>query len=60
VSLTALFKGEHLAVKSRIDVSIVKAGWIGESFVFTIRSNHQPLHTVACLSPGGSEPVHGC
>jgi hypothetical protein len=60
VSLTGLFKGRRLDVGARISVSIVKAGWVGKSFLFTVRVDRAPSVTVACLAPGSSEPGHGC
>jgi streptogramin lyase len=61
VSLASLFKGKHLHVGASISVSIVKAGWIGKSFVFTMRSNRTPGVQIACLAPGStSHPGSDC
>jgi streptogramin lyase len=60
VSLTRLFKGSHLRVGDTISVSIVKAGWVGKSFVFTTRSGKTPRVQVSCLAPGSSQPGKGC
>jgi virginiamycin B lyase len=60
VSLTGLFKGRHLGVGARISVSVVKPGWIGKSFVFTVRASRTPHVQIACLAPGSSDPGRGC
>jgi hypothetical protein len=59
-NLTPLFKSRHLGVGSRIAVHIVKAAWIGKSFVFTMRANHAPSVDIACLALGSSRPGQGC
>jgi hypothetical protein len=60
VSLTGLFKGRRLDVGAHISVRIVKAGWVGKSFLFTVRDDRAPSVTVACLAPGSSDPGKGC
>jgi streptogramin lyase len=61
VSLTGLFKGRHLSVGASISVSVVKSGWIGKSFVFTVRAGRTPHVQIDCLAPGStSHPGHGC
>jgi virginiamycin B lyase len=60
VILTDLFKGRHLRVGTSISISVVKAGWVGKSFVFTTRSNRTPLEQTACLAPGSSKPGKDC
>jgi hypothetical protein len=60
VSLASLFKGRHLGVGARISVSVVKAGWVGKSFVFTVRASGPPSPRVACLAPGSSVPNADC
>jgi hypothetical protein len=59
-NLTPLFKNRHLGVGSHIAVHIVKAAWIGKSFVFTMRANHAPGVDIACLALGSSRPGQGC
>jgi streptogramin lyase len=61
VSLAGLFKGRHLSVGASISVSILKSGWVGKSFVFTMRKNQTPGVQIACLAPGSaSHPGRGC
>lgn len=59
-NLTPLFKSRHLGVGSRIAIRILKAAWIGKSFVFTMRTNHAPNVDIACLALGSSRPGQGC
>jgi hypothetical protein len=60
IGLAGLFKGRHLDVGTRISVSILKAGWVGKSFVFKVRAGKQPSEQIACLAPGSSNPRVGC
>jgi hypothetical protein len=60
VGLTRLFKGHHLGVGTHITVNVTKAGWVGKSFLFTMRANHAPHIQIACLAPGSSLPGGGC
>ncbi len=60
VSLAHLFKGRHLDVGARISISVVKSGWIGKSFVFTMRSNETPHFQTGCLVPGSSHTGKAC
>jgi streptogramin lyase len=60
VSLAGLFKGRHLSVGASISVSIVKSGWVGKSFVFTMRAGKSPHVQTACLAPDSSDPGQGC
>jgi hypothetical protein len=49
VSLAGLFKGRHLGIGTRISVVILKAGWVGKSFVFTVRNNRTPNVEIASV-----------
>lgn len=60
LDLTRLFKGRRLSVGTHISVRILKASWIGKSYLFTTRANHAPSFQVACLAPGSARPGHGC
>jgi hypothetical protein len=60
VSLGPLFKSRYLGVGTRITVSIVKRGWVGKTFLFTVRSDRAPAFRVACLAAGSNRPGHGC
>jgi hypothetical protein len=59
-SLAGLFKDRHLPVGTTVIVSVMKAGWIGKSFVFTMRANRPPRAQITCLGSGPSNPTGGC
>jgi hypothetical protein len=60
ISLERFFGPRHLAVGDRLSIRIVKSGWIGKVYEFTIRSNRRPREAVACLAPGESVPGRAC
>ena len=60
VDLTRLFKGHRLRVGAHIAVHILQNGWVGKSFLFTMRANHAPSFVIACLAPGSEVPGRGC
>jgi hypothetical protein len=60
VTLASLFRGRYLAVGARITVSIVRPGWVGKTFLFTVRSGRAPTFAITCLAPGSSRPGRGC
>jgi hypothetical protein len=60
VRLAPLFSGRRLGAGARICVSIVRPGWIGESFVFPIRRYTEPEVQIGELAPGVSRPQRGC
>jgi virginiamycin B lyase len=59
-SLARLFKSRHLKVGAHVIVSVLKAGWIGKSFVFTMRANKPPHVQITCLGSGPSNPTGEC
>ncbi len=59
-NLARLFKSRHLKVGAHVIVSIVKGGWIGKSFVFTMRANRPPRVQITCLGSGASNPASEC
>jgi hypothetical protein len=58
--LAGPFQGRHLGVGARISVSVLKAGWVGKQYVFTVRAGREPSEHVACLAPGSNKPGVGC
>jgi hypothetical protein len=58
LDLAPLFKGNSLVVGTTISVSIVKSGWVGKAFKFTVRLNRPPSVRVGCL-PVGSNDIGG-
>jgi hypothetical protein len=45
--LTSLFKGSRLRAGARVTVSVVKPGWVGKSYLFTMRSDAEPRYQIA-------------
>lgn len=60
VDLAELFKGRRLMVGARVIVTISKAGWIGKSFVFTVRTDRPPRVQITCLGSGPNNSTGGC
>jgi streptogramin lyase len=60
LSLTRLLKNRHLGVGTSISVRVVKTGWIGRSFLFTMRASRSPLVQFACLDPGSIKTARRC
>jgi streptogramin lyase len=58
--LTGLFKGRHLQVGARVVATVEKPGWIGKSFVFTMRANRHPRVGITCFGSGASNPAGVC
>jgi len=60
LSLSRLFKSGHLRPGTRITVGIVRAGWIGKSYAFTVRKGQAPDVALTCLAPGSTSTVEAC
>jgi Bacterial Ig-like domain (group 3)/Invasin, domain 3 len=60
VDLTPALGNHRLRVGTRIRVEIVRRGWIGRYYMFSVRSRRGPQIQIACLAPGGSRPGVGC
>ncbi len=58
VDLAHLFKGHHLPGGLIISVRVVKAGWVGRLYTFTLRAGRNPRHTQTCLAPNSTQPTH--
>ncbi len=43
IDLTHLFRRSHLAPGTRIRVEIIKPGWIGKNYLFTVIARHGPI-----------------
>jgi virginiamycin B lyase len=57
MSIQSLFDGRRLRVGTRIVVDILKAGWVGKSFAYTVRENAKPGERIACVAANSeSEP----
>jgi hypothetical protein len=49
LDLSSSFAGSHLAVGARITVSVIRPGWIGKSYRFTIRARRAPRVQIGSL-----------
>jgi hypothetical protein len=58
--LTPRFAHHRLAVGAHLTVRIVRPGWIGKFYGFTVRPAVGPTIRIACLAPGSSQPGTGC
>jgi hypothetical protein len=59
-SLTGLFKGWRLGPKATLTISIVRSGYVGKVYIFSMRPPHSPAVTITCLAPGAKTPGAGC
>jgi hypothetical protein len=60
VDLEGRFRRSRLAPGARLNVQLVRAGWIGKYYLFTIRSARKPKVSISCLAPGATRPGVGC
>jgi hypothetical protein len=60
IDLTRLFGGRGLAAGARLTVAIVRPGWIGKAYTFSMRSGRSPRVRIACTVPGSAVPGGSC
>ncbi len=60
IDLAPRFRQQHLVPGVRITVDIIKAGWVGEYYRFTMRARHRPRVWFACTAPGTTSPGAPC
>jgi hypothetical protein len=60
VHAAAGFQARRLAVGAQVNVRIIRRGWIGKNYLFTMRSRRQPAVAIGCLAPGGTRAGRGC
>ena len=60
LNLTGLFDAKRLLPGAHIVVSVVKDGWIGKRFMFTVRADQSPSVAVTCLAPGSTTLTDAC
>ncbi len=60
IDLTPVLRNHRLHVGARINIDIVRRGWIGKYYMFTVRSGRGPRIQTSCLAPGGTRPGVGC
>ena len=60
INLGPALANHRFRVGARINVDIIRPGWIGKYYMFTVRSSRGPKIQIACLAPGGTRPGAGC
>ncbi len=60
MQLAGRFRARHLGVGTKITVQIVRKGWIGKYYGFTVLPRRGPSNKKGCLAPGSSRPGVGC
>ncbi len=60
INLTPALQNHRLRVGARINVEVVRPGWIGKYYMFTVRSGRGPRVQISCLAPRGNRPGVGC
>ena len=60
IDLTGLLRGRHLSPRTRLDVSVVRSGWIGKLFRFAVRETGPPRVDIGCLAIGSHEAASEC
>jgi hypothetical protein len=60
IDLAPRFRQQHLVPGVRITVEIIRAGWVGEYYMFTMRARHRPRVWFACTAPGTTSPGAPC
>lgn len=53
-------RAHPLDVGAKLTVEIVRFGWVGKYYLFTIRPAHTPRIKIGCLAPGSSRPGGAC
>jgi Bacterial Ig-like domain (group 3) len=59
IDLAPWFEKHRLSIGAEITVAIMRPGWIGKYYVFTVRTRRFPDIKVACLAPGATRPHIG-
>jgi hypothetical protein len=57
VNLGRRFANRQLRPGAKINVYVVRPGWLGKSYVFKVRPKRQPKVTAGCLAPGTTQPA---
>jgi hypothetical protein len=58
--LSDRFAHRRLALGTHLTVRIVRRGWIGKFYGFTVRPAVGPVIRIACLAPGSNQPRKVC
>jgi hypothetical protein len=59
VDLTPAFKRSRLAPGTRLIIEVVKTGWVGKYYKFSVTPK-LPVIRIDCLAPGAKRPGVGC
>ena len=60
IGLGSPFHGRRLAVGTSINVDVLRPGYIGKYYLFTMRARKGPNIDISCLAPGHTVPGQGC
>jgi hypothetical protein len=60
IGLAASFRRRRLDVGTGVSVQILRPGWIGKYYLFTMRAGRGPKIEISCLAPGRTVPGQGC
>jgi hypothetical protein len=60
LDLIAPFRNSRLEIGTRLIVEVVKRGWVGKYYEFTVQARVGPAVQISCLAPGGSHPGVDC
>ncbi len=60
IGLEPSFRKRRLDVGTGVSVQILRPGWIGKYYLFTMRAGRGPKIEISCLAPGRTVPGRGC
>jgi Bacterial Ig-like domain (group 3) len=60
IDLTPPLRHKHLSPGARITVEVVKPGWVGKYYMFTVRAGRRPSTRISCTAPGTTSPGAQC
>lgn len=60
VGLTQLLRKRALRAGAQLTIEIVRTGWNGKYYQFSVRSGRSPGVRISCLAPGATRPGGGC
>lgn len=60
IDLTPPLRHKHLSPGARITVEVLKPGWVGKYYMFTVRAGRRPSTRISCTAPGTTSPGPQC
>jgi hypothetical protein len=60
VNLRPRFRNRRLRVGSQIVIEVLRPGYVGKYYRFTIRDRRGPRTEIDCIGPGSKRPGVGC